>query len=296
MCSQGTSVFYAIFVTSNAVFQCLPIRSKLSSCCHAAKLFALTIFMFRENERIYLSKRKGFVKVAMQAGADIVPVYILGQSQVRLTITPSVACNVNRHISCSRTHISMTTTKLLAVSVLGILFCDGGSAGPIVVSLGKNGCRRFSWRRLCSTSQQCSPLPAHAGICIQRCRGSVTPVPMCYRVLLWPLVLSCAKQGAADCTGWPGYQCDQSGQSRYRAGTVATCTCTGTHVPVASCSKDGGASCKLLGHDWRASYSSDSSHVLQIEQLHQQVVEQVKTLYYSHRHLHGWQDRELEIV
>ena len=37
--------------------------------------------MSREQERIYLSKRKGFVKVAMQAGADIVPVYILGQSQ-----------------------------------------------------------------------------------------------------------------------------------------------------------------------------------------------------------------------
>lgn len=36
----------------------------------------------RAQERIYLSKRKGFVKVAMQAGADIVPTYILGQSQV----------------------------------------------------------------------------------------------------------------------------------------------------------------------------------------------------------------------
>ena len=91
-----TSDVFVIFVASNAVFQCLPIRSKLSSCCHAVKLFALTIFMFREKERIYLSKRKGFVKVAMQAGADIVPVYILGQSQVRLTITPSLACNMNR--------------------------------------------------------------------------------------------------------------------------------------------------------------------------------------------------------
>ena len=37
--------------------------------------------MFRQQERIYLSKRKGFVKVALQAGADLVPVYILGQSQ-----------------------------------------------------------------------------------------------------------------------------------------------------------------------------------------------------------------------
>lgn len=36
----------------------------------------------RAQERVYLSKRKGFVKVALQAGVDIVPVYILGQSQV----------------------------------------------------------------------------------------------------------------------------------------------------------------------------------------------------------------------
>ena len=42
--------------------------------------------MFREKERVYLSKRKGFVKVAMQSGADIVPVYILGQSQVNTPI------------------------------------------------------------------------------------------------------------------------------------------------------------------------------------------------------------------
>ena len=51
--------------------------------------------MFREKERVYLSKRKGFVKVAMQAGADIVPVYILGQSQVN---TPSPACHMHSEI------------------------------------------------------------------------------------------------------------------------------------------------------------------------------------------------------
>lgn len=61
---------------------CLPIRSKLSRCSHTVKLFVLIMSLFRDKERIYLSKRKGFVKVAMQAGADIVPVYILGQSQV----------------------------------------------------------------------------------------------------------------------------------------------------------------------------------------------------------------------
>lgn len=43
---------------------------------------------------------------------------------------------------------------------------------------------------------------------------------------------------------------------------------------------------------------NEDHHVLQIEieQLHKQVTEQVKTLYHDHRHLHGWQNQELEIV
>ena len=40
----------------------------------------------------------------------------------------------------------------------------------------------------------------------------------------------------------------------------------------------------------------DMQSALQIEKLHAEVVQQVKDLYYSHRHLHGWEDRELEIV
>ena len=37
----------------------------------------------RDCEKVYLLKRKGFVKVALQAGTPIVPTYLLGQSQVR---------------------------------------------------------------------------------------------------------------------------------------------------------------------------------------------------------------------
>lgn len=63
-------------------------------------------------------------------------------------------------------------------------------------------------------------------------------------------------------------------------------------LSVVSCNKDGDAQHKLMCHDKQ----TDTPHVLQIEQLHRQVAEQVNTLYYTHRHLHGWQDRELEIV
>ena len=35
-----------------------------------------------DHERIFLSRRKGFVRVAIQAGTDLVPVYHLGQSKL----------------------------------------------------------------------------------------------------------------------------------------------------------------------------------------------------------------------
>lgn len=135
---------------------------------------------------------------------------------------------------------------------------------------------------------------AHTGVCVQRCRSPVKAVPVCDRLLLWPLVLSCAKQGAADCSGWPNHKRDQGGQSRHKAGDLVICTCTGPASSV-SCNKQQMWRCTVEAVV-SAQYWNNEHHVLQIEQLHQQVVEQVKTLYHRHRHLHGWQDRELEIV
>lgn len=39
----------------------------------------------RQREQIYFDSRKGIVAIAIRTGADIVPTYFLGQSQVRLT-------------------------------------------------------------------------------------------------------------------------------------------------------------------------------------------------------------------
>ena len=69
--------------------------------------------MLREKERIYLSKRKGFVKVAMQAGADIVPVYILGQSKVNTQSDRHRHAVCTAKLCCSRTHGSKLTKKLV---------------------------------------------------------------------------------------------------------------------------------------------------------------------------------------
>ena len=42
----------------------------------------------RQRERIFFNSRKGIVAIAIRSGADIVPTYFLGQSQVRPTLMP----------------------------------------------------------------------------------------------------------------------------------------------------------------------------------------------------------------
>ncbi|DBB16583.1 hypothetical protein WJX82_009621 [Trebouxia sp. C0006] len=123
----------------------------------------------RAQERIYLSKRKGFVKVAMQAGADIVPTYILGQSQV---FVYKGSETLSRRLRCA----------------IGIFY-------------GR-------W---------------------------YLPIPNKIRLTV------------------------------------------------------------LVGKPINVAKIEDPD-ASQIEKLHAEVVQQVKDLYYSHRHLHGWEDRELEIV
>ena len=56
--------------------QCTTLALRKVDC-----LFLLNLGHCRGCERVYLLKRKGFVKVALQAGTPIVPTYLLGQSQ-----------------------------------------------------------------------------------------------------------------------------------------------------------------------------------------------------------------------
>lgn len=57
----------------------------------------------------------------------------------------------------------------------------------------------------------CLKAAVFAGVCVQRRRGSLKAIALRSGVLLWPLVLSRAKQGAANSTGWQCNQCDKGG-------------------------------------------------------------------------------------
>ena len=42
----------------------------------------------RTEEKIYLQKRKGFVKMALATGTHIIPIYVFGHSQMFINVRP----------------------------------------------------------------------------------------------------------------------------------------------------------------------------------------------------------------
>jgi len=57
----------------------------------------------REEERLYLSKRKGFVKMALREGVDIVPVYLFGNTSVLSVLQHGPLAKLSRKLQLSFT-------------------------------------------------------------------------------------------------------------------------------------------------------------------------------------------------
>lgn len=63
--------------------------------------------LFKSNlkeERLYLQKRKGFVKFALQSGTDIVPLYLFGNSSVLSVLSTGTLASISRKIQASVTY------------------------------------------------------------------------------------------------------------------------------------------------------------------------------------------------
>jgi hypothetical protein len=56
-------------------------------------------------ERIYLKKRKGFIKLAMQEGVDVIPVYLFGNTAVLSVLTNNFLVSFSRKFQVSFTYI-----------------------------------------------------------------------------------------------------------------------------------------------------------------------------------------------
>eukprot|EP00638_Chattonella_subsalsa_P002409 CAMPEP_0117752454 /NCGR_PEP_ID=MMETSP0947-20121206/11616_1 /TAXON_ID=44440 /ORGANISM="Chattonella subsalsa, Strain CCMP2191" /LENGTH=257 /DNA_ID=CAMNT_0005571101 /DNA_START=309 /DNA_END=1082 /DNA_ORIENTATION=+ len=54
-------------------------------------------------ERLYLSKRKGFIKIAMRTGADVIPIYAFGNTTTLKVVTWPVLGKISRMIGMSVT-------------------------------------------------------------------------------------------------------------------------------------------------------------------------------------------------
>lgn len=56
-------------------------------------------------EKLYLKKRKGFIKLALQQGVDIVPVYLFGNTSVLSVLKTGLLATLSRRLQVSLTYI-----------------------------------------------------------------------------------------------------------------------------------------------------------------------------------------------
>ena len=58
----------------------------------------------RKEERLYLSKRKGFVKYALRYGVDIIPIYFFGNTDVLTVVKNGPIAHMSRKLQMSVTY------------------------------------------------------------------------------------------------------------------------------------------------------------------------------------------------
>lgn len=58
----------------------------------------------RKEERLYLSKRKGFIKLALQENVDVIPVYLFGNTSVLTVVKTGVLADLSRRLGVSLTY------------------------------------------------------------------------------------------------------------------------------------------------------------------------------------------------
>jgi 1-acyl-sn-glycerol-3-phosphate acyltransferase len=57
----------------------------------------------RDIEKLYLSKRKGFIKLALRSGVDIIPIYMFGNTSVLSVLTHGILADISRKLKLSTT-------------------------------------------------------------------------------------------------------------------------------------------------------------------------------------------------
>ena len=58
----------------------------------------------RKEERLYLSQRKGFIKLALREGVDVIPVYLFGNTSLFTVVKTGLLANLSRKLQVSLTY------------------------------------------------------------------------------------------------------------------------------------------------------------------------------------------------
>ena len=58
-----------------------------------------------QEEKLYLHKRKGFIKLALTQGIDIVPVYLFGNTSVLSVLKTGILATISRKLQVSLTYV-----------------------------------------------------------------------------------------------------------------------------------------------------------------------------------------------
>ena len=58
----------------------------------------------RKEERLYLSQRKGFIKLALRENVDVIPVYLFGNTSVLTVVKTGLLANLSRKSGVSLTY------------------------------------------------------------------------------------------------------------------------------------------------------------------------------------------------
>jgi len=94
------SVFGVIDASNHVLSKCLKQgRSIVIYVGGIVELFSCS----PKREAVYLKRRKGFVKLALRAGADLVPVYMFGNTTVLSALTVSPLPQLSRYMGVSVT-------------------------------------------------------------------------------------------------------------------------------------------------------------------------------------------------
>ena len=92
-----------IFNLVDASASSLKRRLKISSVLIYIGGIAELFLSCRTEERLYLAKRKGFIKLALREGVDVVPVYLFGNTSVLSVLKHGPLAALSRKLQASLT-------------------------------------------------------------------------------------------------------------------------------------------------------------------------------------------------